>query len=152
MPRIQYLCPYRLSGHTPSRRLSLSAPAGIYQAEMPFRRPAHYTVCHTKNVPRFFLQLFNRPDIFPESFGVMIKIEHPALCNVKAIAGCGIIEIFHCILNFLLNITILCLIVERTVFKYNILSLRNIHYLHLFGNFTVCDSVGNRENAFLRSP
>ena len=42
-----------------------------------------------------------------------------ALCRVKAIAGCGIIEIFHCLFNFLLHIAILCLIVERTVFKYN---------------------------------
>ena len=89
-----------------------------------------------RNVSCFFLQLFNRPDIFPEPFGVMVKIEHPALCGVKAIAGRSIIEISHRLFNYLLDITILCLIVEGPMFKYDILPLRNVHNLHLFGDFT----------------
>ena len=68
-----------------------------------------------------FLQLFYRSDIFPESFGVVIKIEHSAGHYVEAIAGRGIIEAFHCVLDFLLNIAILRLIVERAVFKYDVL-------------------------------
>ena len=67
----------------------------------------------------------------------MIKIEHPALLGVKTITRGSIIEVFHSLFYLLFNIAVLCLIVKRTVFKYNIFSIGNIHHLHLFGNFTV---------------
>lgn len=66
----------------------------------------------------------------------MIKIEHPALGSIKAVTVGSIVKRFHRLFNFLLNSTILCLKVKWAVFKYYILSLRNIHYLHLFRNFT----------------
>lgn len=67
----------------------------------------------------------------------MVKIEYPALRSVKAITGGSVIEVFHSFLYFMLNVAVLRLIVKRTVFKYNILALVNVHHLHLFGYFTV---------------
>ena len=61
----------------------------------------------------------------------MVKVERPSRTGVKDIAGCGVVEVFHCFFDFCLYCAVFCFKVEGAVLKDYIISFVDVGQQHL---------------------